>query len=66
MVLLAKFVFAVGLSFFMGCSQQTASKPQETTAPQKVEAKQGSSKATLQNAGLESSRLFKKEPGQRC
>jgi len=30
----------------MGCSLQTASKPQETTAPQKVEAKQGSSKAT--------------------
>ena len=26
---IGKVVFAVGLSFFMGCSQQTASKPQE-------------------------------------
>jgi peptidoglycan-associated lipoprotein len=43
---IGKVVFAVGLSFFMGCSQQTASKPQETTAPQKVEAKQEPSKAT--------------------
>ena len=42
----SKVVFAVGLSFFMGCSQQTASKPQEATAPQKVEAKQQPSKAT--------------------
>jgi peptidoglycan-associated lipoprotein len=37
-----KVVFYVGLSFFMGCSQQTASKPQEATTPQKVEAKQSS------------------------
>jgi peptidoglycan-associated lipoprotein len=39
---IGKVVFSVGLSFFMGCSQQTASKPQEATAPQKVEAKQSS------------------------
>lgn len=38
--LIGKVVFAVGLSFFVGCSQQIASKPQETTGPQKVEAKQ--------------------------
>ena len=43
---IGKVVFVVGLSFFMGCSQQTASKPQEATAPQKVETKQESSKAT--------------------
>ena len=36
---IGKVVFVVGLSFFMGCSQQTASKPQEATAPKKVEAK---------------------------
>ncbi len=39
---IGKVVFYVGLSFFMGCSQQTASKPQEATTPQKVEAKQSS------------------------
>lgn len=39
---IGKVVFSVGLSFFMGCSQQTASKPQEATTPQKVEAKQSS------------------------
>lgn len=39
---IGKVFFYVGLSFFMGCSQQTASKPQEATTPQKVEAKQSS------------------------
>jgi peptidoglycan-associated lipoprotein len=43
---IGKAIFVVGLSFFLGCSQQTASKPQVETAPQKVEAKQESSKAT--------------------
>ena len=42
---IGRFVFAVGLSLFMGCSQETASKPQAATAPQKVEAKQQASKA---------------------
>lgn len=42
---IGKVVFSVGLSLFIACSQQTASKPQEATVPQKVEAKQ-SSKAT--------------------
>jgi peptidoglycan-associated lipoprotein len=39
-------IFFVGLLLFSGCSQETASKPQQTSAPQKVEAKQGPSKAT--------------------
>lgn len=43
--LIGKVVFAAGLSFIIGCSQQTAPKPQETTAPQKVETKQEPSKA---------------------
>jgi peptidoglycan-associated lipoprotein len=43
--LIGKIVFAAGLSFIIGCSQQTAPKPQETTAPQKVETKQEPSKA---------------------
>ena len=42
---IGKVVFVLGLSFFMGCSQQTASKPPESTAPQKLEAKQEPSKA---------------------
>ena len=42
---IGKVVFAVGLSLFMGCSQETAPKPQAPTAPQKVEAKQQPSKA---------------------
>jgi len=42
---IGKVVFAVGLSFFMGCSQETASKPQAATAPQKVETKKEPSKA---------------------
>jgi len=44
--LIGKSVFFMGLSLFIGCSQQTASKPQETSAPQKVEAKQVPSKPT--------------------
>jgi len=43
--LIGKIVFAAGLSFIIGCSQQTAPKPQETTASQKVETKQDPSKA---------------------
>ncbi len=43
--LLGKVVFSAGLSFLIGCSQQTASKPQEVTPPQKVAAKQEPSKA---------------------
>jgi peptidoglycan-associated lipoprotein len=46
----------LGVFFLAGCSQQTASKPQEATAPQKVEAKQAPSKATLakqQDSSLE-------------
>src|SRR5713226_1606242 len=43
---IGKAVFVMGLVLFIGCSQQTASKPQEGTAPQKVEAKQELSKAT--------------------
>ena len=35
---LGKVIFAVGVSFLMGCSQQTASKPEETAAAPKVEA----------------------------
>jgi len=42
---IGKGVFVLGLSFFMGCSQETASKPPASTAPQKVEAKQEPSKA---------------------
>ena len=58
---IGKVVFSVGLSFFMGCSQQTASKPQEATAPQKVEAKQKSSKRHPPKRRPRASRLFKKE-----
>src|SRR6266702_5339555 len=43
--LIGKIVFFMGLSLFIGCSQQT-SKPQETNASQKVEAKQVPSKTT--------------------
>lgn len=43
---IGKIVFFMGLSFFIGCSQQTASKPEQTTAQQKVEAKQQLSKGT--------------------
>jgi len=42
---IGRVIFAVGLSLFMGCSQETAAKPQAATAPQKVEAKQQVSKA---------------------
>jgi peptidoglycan-associated lipoprotein len=44
--LIGKVIFAVGVSFFMGCSQQTASKPLETAPPQKVGTKQEPSKPT--------------------
>ncbi len=43
--LIGKIVFAAGLSFIIGCSQQTAPKPQETSAAQKVETKQEPAKA---------------------
>ena len=43
--LIGKIIFAAGLSLIIGCSQQTAPKPQETTASQKVETKQDPSKA---------------------
>ena len=43
-VYIGRVVYAVGLSFFMACSQQTAPKPQEAIAPQKIEVKQQSSK----------------------
>ena len=36
--LIGNVIFAVGVSFFMGCSQETASKPPETAAPPKVGA----------------------------
>ena len=55
-----KVVFSVGLSFFMGCSQQTASKPQEATVPQKVEAKQEPSKATSTKTQASSLEAFQK------
>ena len=42
---IGRVIFAVGLSLFMGCSQETASKPQAATAPQKVETKKEPSKA---------------------
>ena len=35
---MGKVIFAVGVSVFMGCSQQTASKPPEAAAPPKVGA----------------------------
>jgi len=57
---IGKVVFSVGLSFFMGCSQQTASKPQEATAPQKVEAKQEPSKATSTKRQASSLEAFQK------
>jgi peptidoglycan-associated lipoprotein len=44
--LIGKSVFLMGLSLFIGCSQETASKSHETNAPQKVEAKQEPSKPT--------------------
>jgi peptidoglycan-associated lipoprotein len=56
---IGKVVFSVGLSFFMGCSQQTASKPQEATVPQKVEAKQ-SSKAPPTKTQTSSLEAFQK------
>jgi len=56
---IGKVVFYVGLSFFMGCSQQTASKPQEATVPQKVEAKQ-SSKAPPTKTQTSSLEAFQK------
>ena len=57
---IGKVVFSVGLSFFMGCSQQTASKPQEATVPQKVEAKQEPSKATSTKTQASSLEAFQK------
>jgi peptidoglycan-associated lipoprotein len=57
----SKVVFALGLSFFMGCSQQTASKPQETTAPQKIEVKQEPSKATPSKTQASSLEALQKE-----
>jgi peptidoglycan-associated lipoprotein len=39
-VYIGRVVYAVGLSFFMGCSQETASKPPEAAVPQKVAAAQ--------------------------
>jgi len=35
---MGKVIFALLLSFYMGCSQQAASKPPETAAPPKLEA----------------------------
>ena len=59
---IGRFVFAVGVSFFVGCSQETASKPQETRAPQKIEAKQEASKAIpTKPSQPRASRLCKKE-----
>jgi peptidoglycan-associated lipoprotein len=57
---IGKVVFSAGLSFFMGCSQQTASKPQEATVPQKVEAKQEPSKATSTKTQASSLEAFQK------
>jgi peptidoglycan-associated lipoprotein len=57
--LIGKGVLFVGLSLLIGCSQETASKPQETNASQKVEAKQEPSKATptkTQDSSLEALR----------
>ena len=47
---IGKVVFSVGLSFFIGCSQQTAAKPEQTTAQQKVEAKKVEAKQQLPKA----------------
>ncbi len=54
--LIRKIVFLIGLSVVISCSQQTASKPQETTAPQNLAAKQVPPKATpakTQDSSLE-------------
>ncbi len=57
---IGKIVFFMGLSFFIGCSQQTASKPQEATPPQKVEAKQEPSKPTPTKTQASSLEAFQK------
>lgn len=53
--LVGSVVFLVGLSFLIGCSQQTAAKPQESTSPPKVEAKQEPAKAVPKTSSQDSS-----------
>ncbi|SRR6266536_6453776 len=48
-------VFFTGLLLFSGCSQETASKPQQTTALQHAGAKQEPSKATTTEPSQSSS-----------
>jgi peptidoglycan-associated lipoprotein len=50
-----KIIFLMGLSFFIGCSEQTAAKPQETNPPQKAEAKQEPAKPLAAKPSQESS-----------
>ncbi len=47
--------FFVGVSFVIGCSQQTAAKPQDSTPPPKVEAKQEAAKSVPAKSSQESS-----------
>lgn len=50
-----KIVFLMGLPLFIGCSEQTAAKPQDTAPPQKAEAKQEPAKPLAAKPSQESS-----------
>jgi peptidoglycan-associated lipoprotein len=50
-----KIIFLMALPFFIGCSEQTAAKPQETNPPQKAEAKQEPAKPLAAKPSQESS-----------
>jgi peptidoglycan-associated lipoprotein len=50
-----KIIFLMGLPFFIGCSEQTAAKPQEANPPQKAEAKQEPAKPLAAKPSQESS-----------
>ncbi len=52
---LGKAVVVLGLPFFIGCSGQTAAKPQESSPPQKSEAKQEPAKPLTAKPSQESS-----------
>jgi peptidoglycan-associated lipoprotein len=58
--LIGKVVFSVALFGAMGCSQQAAPKPQEGSAPQKIEAKQQTAKATPAKTQDSSLQAFQK------
>ncbi len=53
--LMSGVIFFMGMSFLIGCSQQTAAKPQESTPPQKAEAKQEPAKKVPAKPSQESS-----------